>query len=79
MGFSTVLSPTKSACAVLPEIKIAAAKTDVALIVTLYVTDVGIKAATRHDFKYLVKEKGQDICYEQYMSRKRTWRPPSRK
>ncbi len=37
--------------AVLPEIKMAAAKTDVVLIVSLYVTDVGIKATTRHDFK----------------------------
>ena len=57
----------------------AAAKTDVVLIVSLYVTDVGIKAATRQDFNYAVKGKGQDICYEQYVARKRTWRPPNRK
>jgi hypothetical protein len=57
----------------------AAAKTDVVLIVSLYVTDVGIKAATRHDFKQVVKGKEQGICREQYVATKRTWRPPNRK
>ncbi len=46
----------------------ASAKTDVVLIVRLYVTDVGIKAVTRHDFKYVVK--GRDRAF----AMNNTWR-----
>jgi hypothetical protein len=58
-----VLSPTKSTVPyVLPEIKMTAVETDVALIISLYVADVGIKAATRHYFKYVVV-KGKDRAF----------------